>query len=87
MGAGLGGVSGVTDNTAVEALLGHTQIKTTQRYAHRSHDTLLGCHQLGEYDAGGDACADGVGNACGFTGLVGHFGITLPQRYPSQRNC
>ena len=86
MGAGLGGVSGVTESTAVEALLGHTQIKTTQRYAHRSHDTLLGCHQLGEYEVGWDACADGVGNACGFTGLVGHFGIRLPQRSPSQRN-
>jgi site-specific recombinase XerD len=25
----------------VQRLLGHTQIKTTQRYAHLSHDTLL----------------------------------------------
>ena len=25
----------------VSNLLGHTQIKTTQRYAHLSHDTLL----------------------------------------------
>jgi hypothetical protein len=25
----------------VQKILGHTQIKTTQRYAHLSHDTLL----------------------------------------------
>jgi site-specific recombinase XerD len=25
----------------VQRILGHTQVKTTQRYAHLSHDTLL----------------------------------------------
>jgi hypothetical protein len=25
----------------VQHILGHTQVKTTQRYAHLSHDTLL----------------------------------------------
>ena len=47
----------------------------------------VGCGQLGEYGAGWDVCADGVCSAYGFTGLVGHFDITLPQRSPSQRNC
>lgn len=40
----------------VQKILGHTQIKTTQRYAHLSQDTLL------------DA-ADAVGNLIGATPL------------------
>jgi integrase len=38
----------------VQHILGHTQIKTTQRYAHLSQDTLL---------AAANAAADAVGTA------------------------
>ena len=71
----------------VHRLLGHTQVKTTQRpLAPESGHAARGC-QGGDEGSWWSHVAGCVGSACGFTGLVGYFDITLPQRSPSQRNC
>jgi hypothetical protein len=48
----------------VQHILGHTQVKTTQRYAHLSNDTLLDATNSVNTALGGDVYADGVGNPC-----------------------
>ena len=69
----------------VQRLLGHTQVKTAKRLAPESGHAACRC-QLGDEGSWWGHVADCVGSACGFTGLVGYFDITLPQRSPSQRN-
>lgn len=58
----------------VQHILGHTQVKTTQRYAHLSQDTLLAAASSATTALGAAmiACHAGpsIRTASGFTGLV-----------------